>query len=61
MMNILFNYRPIGGQTITTDDGDKLLMVIRKGPRGIESVVRGKGPIVIWDADNADAHISDAE
>lgn len=59
-MNKLFNYRP-DGHTIVTNDGDKKLMVIRRGPRGIVSVVRGMGPIVIWDTDNADAHVGDVE
>ena len=36
-------------------------MVIRKGPRGIISMVRGEGAIVIWDKDNVDAHASDDE
>ena len=59
-MNKLFNYRP-EGHSITTNDGDKKIMVIRKGPRGIISMVRGEGPIVIWDKDNVDAHVSDDE
>ena len=59
-MGKLFNYRQ-EGQTITTNGGDKELEVIRKGPRGIISVVRGMGPIVIWDKDNADAHVDDSE
>ena len=59
-MNKLFNYRPLG-HAITTNDGDKKIMVIRKGPRGIISMVRGEGPIVIWDKDNVDAHASDDE
>lgn len=59
-MNKLFNYRP-DGKTITTNDGDKEIMVIRRGPRGIVAKVRGRGPIVIWDNDNADAHVADTE
>ena len=59
-MEKLFNYRP-DGQTITTNDGDKKIMVIRQGPRGIISMVRGFGPIVIWDNDVADDHIGDSE
>ena len=59
-MNNLFNYRP-DGHVITTNDGDKKIMVIRKGPRGIISMVSGNGPTVIWDKENAEAHISDSE
>lgn len=57
-MERLFNYRP-EGQTITTNDGDKLLMVIRRGPRGLVGVVRDLGPIVIWDNDSASEHEND--
>lgn len=60
-MEILFNYRPNGGQTITTNSGDKKLKGIRRGPRGIVGVIMGEGPIVIWNNDDADAHINDSE
>jgi hypothetical protein len=59
-MKKLFNYRP-EGKTISTDDGDKALMVIRKGPRGIIAMVRGEGPILIWDKKDVGAHESDDE
>jgi hypothetical protein len=59
-MKILFNYRP-EGKNITTDDGDKLIMVIRKRPRGIVSMVRGRGPVVIWEGEDVDSHIDDSE
>jgi hypothetical protein len=59
-MNKLFNYRP-EGHIVTTESGEKKIMVIRKGPRGIVSMVRGEGPIVIWDKDNVDAHVGDDE
>jgi hypothetical protein len=59
-MNILFNYRP-GGRIITTESGDKKLMVIRRGPRGIVAMVLGHGPVVIWTDDIADKHIKDSE
>ena len=59
-MEKLFNYRP-DGHTITTESGEEKIMVIRKGPRGIIAMVRGKGPIVIWDKDVADEHINDEE
>lgn len=59
-MEKLFNYRP-NGNTISTNDGDKELMVIRRGPRGIVAKVRGIAPIILWDDANADAHISDGE
>jgi len=59
-MKILFNYRP-DGKTIKTKSGDKKLMVIRQGPRGIIAMVGGHEPIVIWDKDKADAHVNDSE
>lgn len=59
-MEQLFNYRPTGN-TINVNGSDIQLMVIRKGPRGIISMVRGLGPVVIWDKDNADAHAEDSE
>jgi hypothetical protein len=59
-MNILHNYRP-NGHEITTDGGDLKIMVIRKGPRGIITMVRGNGPVVIWNNDEADSHIDDSE
>ena len=59
-MKRLFIYRP-NGNVISTNAGDKLLMAIRKGPRGIVSIIDGMGPIIIWDTDNADAHVGDAE
>ncbi len=60
MIEKLFNYRP-DGQTITTNEGDKKIMVIRKGPRGIVSVIQETGPVVIWDNNEADAHMEDSE
>jgi hypothetical protein len=59
-MERLFNYRP-DGNTITTNKGDVKLMVIRKGPRGIISMVRGVGPVIIWNKSEADAHENDSE
>ena len=59
-MHKIHNYRP-DGNTITTNAGDKDLMVIRRGPRGIVGVVRGEGPVVIWDSADADAHEGDDE
>jgi hypothetical protein len=56
----LFNYRP-DGNTISTNDGDKKIALIRRGPKGIVSIVVGIGPVVIWNADNADAHVGDSE
>jgi hypothetical protein len=48
----LFNYRP-DGKEITLNDGEtkEKVMVIRRGPRGIVAMVRGRGPIMIWDND----------
>lgn len=60
-MHKIFNYRPIGGNTITTNSGDKQLMVIRRGPRGIVGVIDSKGPVVIWGPEDADAHEGDDE
>jgi len=59
-MHKIQNYRP-DGNTITTNAGDKDLMVIRRGPRGIVGVIRGEGPVVIWDSVDADAHEEDDE
>ena len=59
-MEKLFNYRP-EGKDITTNDGDKKIMVIGIGPRGIVSLVRGSGIILIWGKDDVDAHIGDSE
>ncbi len=58
----LFNYRP-GGKDIILNDGETKVksMGIRKGPRGIVSLVRGKGVMIIWDKDEADTHIEDSE
>jgi hypothetical protein len=58
----LFNYRP-DGKEITLNDGEtkEKVMVIRRGPRGIVAMVRGRGPIMIWDNDNVDAHVGDDE
>jgi hypothetical protein len=59
-MEIIFNYRP-EGREIETNKGTKKIMVIRRGPRGLVSVVQGMGPIVIWGNDVADDHINDVE
>ena len=59
-MNILFRYIPEGND-ITTDNGDKKIMAIRKGPRGIVARVMGEGFVVIWDNEDSDAHIDDSE
>lgn len=59
-MEKLFNYRP-DGHTISINTGDRKLMVIRRGPRGIVSVLQEEGPIVLWNNDEADAHIGDSE
>jgi hypothetical protein len=56
----LFNYRP-EGQTITTNSGDEKLIAIRRGPRGIVSVIDRRRVIVLWGPDDADAHIGDSE
>lgn len=60
MIEQLFNYRP-GGKTITTNAGEETLMVIRKGPRGIVAVIKLKGPVVIYGADDAESHKNDSE
>lgn len=60
MIEKLFNYRP-EGHLISTNEGDKKIMVIRKGPRGIVSVIQETGPVVIWDVANAEAHLEDSE
>lgn len=60
MVEQLFNYRP-DGQSISTNAGDKKIGVIRKGPRGIVSVIKGEGIVVIWDKYNSAAHENDSE
>lgn len=55
-MKILFNYRPEGKIV-----ADKKVMAIRRGPRGLVAVIQGEGPIVIWNNDVADNHITDSE
>lgn len=60
MIEKLFNYRP-EGHTISTNDGDKTIMVIRRGPRGIVSVIQEMGPVVIWNNNEAESHIEDSE
>lgn len=58
----LFNYRPNGNEVTLNDGLTKVnLMVLRHGPRGIVAMVRERGPIVLWDKDNADAHHNDTE
>ena len=58
----LFNYRPYGKDIILNDGETKVKsMGIRKGSRGIVSLVRGKGVMTIWDKDEADTHIEDSE
>ena len=59
-MHKIQNYRP-DGNTITTNAGDKELMVIRRGPRGIVGVIKGEAPVVIWGPEDADAHEGDDE
>lgn len=59
-MEILFNFRP-EGKEITTEKGVFNLMVLRKGPRGLVGVVRGMGPVVIYNNDVATEHMSDTE
>jgi len=58
----LFNYRP-DGKEITLNDGETKVkvMAIRRGPRGIVTMIKERGPIVVWDKDAADEHIGDSE
>jgi len=56
----LFVYRP-EGKVISIGEKEEKIMVIRRGPRGIVSVIQSKGPIVIWDKEEAEAHIEDSE
>jgi len=60
MIKLLFNYRP-EGHSISTNLGNKEIAVIRKGPRGIVSVIKNEGPLVIWDSESSDAHENDSE
>ena len=58
----LFNYRPNGNEVTLNDGITKVkIMVLRHGPRGIVAMVRERGPIVLWDNDNADVHHNDTE
>ena len=58
----LFNYRPNGNEVTLNDGVTKVnLMVLRQGPRGIVAMVRERGPVVLWDKDDADAHHDDTE
>ena len=61
-MGLLFRYRKEGGRVITTNDGDKKIMMIRVSPyRGIISRIEGVGPIIIWGKEDVDTHINDSE
>lgn len=58
----LFNYRPNGNEVTLNDGLTKVkLMVLRQGPRGIVAMIRERGPVVLWDKDDADAHHDDTE
>lgn len=58
----LFNYRPNGKEVTLNDGTTKVnLMVLREGPRGIVAMVRERGPVVLWDKDDADTHHDDTE
>jgi hypothetical protein len=58
----LFNYRPDGKEIALNDGETKVkVMVSRRGPRGIVTMIKERGPIVIWDKDVADEHIGDSE
>ena len=58
----LFNYRPYGKDIILNDGATKVkAMGIGKVPRGIVSLVRGKGVMIIWNKNEADTHIEDSE
>lgn len=57
----LFNYRPDGHEITLADERKMKIMVIRRGPRGIVSMVAGNGPVVIWDKEVADDHVNDSE
>tara|TARA_R110000868_G_scaffold47314_3_gene155346 strand:- start:1088 stop:1312 length:225 start_codon:yes stop_codon:yes gene_type:complete len=60
-MKILFRYRKEGGRVITTNNGDKKIMVIRAGVRGIISRIAGGNPIIIWGREDVNTHINDSE
>jgi hypothetical protein len=59
-MQVLFDYRK-EEKVITTQKGDKIVKVIRRGPRGIVARVIGYGIIVIYDKTEADDHMNDTE
>ena len=60
MIKILHSFRE-EPKTIYTNKGDKNVMVIRRGPRGLVSRVLDLGIIVIYPNDIADEHINDSE
>ena len=56
----LFNYRP-DGKIIQTNNGEEKIIVIRKGPRGIVSVILNMGPSVLWSNTDVEIHLNDTE
>jgi hypothetical protein len=60
MIKILHSFRE-EPKIISTNKGDKKVMVIRRGPRGLVSMVLDLGIIVIYPNDIADEHIDDSE
>jgi hypothetical protein len=61
MIQTLFNYRP-GGTEITVDGETLTVNIIRRNPRfGIIARVRGRGRVVLYTANEADAHMEDTE
>ena len=57
----LFVYRNEGGKAIQTNDGEKLVIAIRRGPKGLVTIVKGEGLKVLYADDIADDHIDDSE
>lgn len=61
-MNLIKNYRPNGLEVTLNDDSVVKLMIIRNNPRhGLIARVRGRGRVILWDKDDANAHLSDTE
>jgi hypothetical protein len=60
-MGPIKHYRP-GGLDVEISEGNTVkLMMIRRAPMGIIARVRGEGRKILWDAENAEAHVNDTE
>jgi hypothetical protein len=61
-MSLIKHYRPDGLDIEISEGNTVKLMVLRNNQkRGIIARIKGSGPIVLWDKDNADDHVGDTE